>query len=145
MPIPAIRPSHCPFSRISNAASPRQAELYLACVYNLFSARRAHTTEYNPPTRTPRCITSVTRFKVAKFDSTDGNVRKRPLPFRPALRTIGLKDSINVATLPPYGGLTESLAKLRIIFELSKQILIFAEKFIGIYVLQRKSPKRRIV
>ena len=33
-----------------------------------------------------------------------------------------LKDSINVATLPSYGGLTESLAKLRIIFELNKQI-----------------------
>ena len=26
-PIPTIRPSHCPMSRISNAASPRQAEL----------------------------------------------------------------------------------------------------------------------
>lgn len=28
-PIPDLRPSHCPLSRISNAASPRQVNLYM--------------------------------------------------------------------------------------------------------------------
>ena len=35
---------------------------------------------YNTPTRTLRCITSVKGFKVAKFEITDSNVRKRPFP-----------------------------------------------------------------
>ena len=33
---------------------------------------------YNTPTQTPRCITPVRRIKVAKFEHTDSNVRKRP-------------------------------------------------------------------
>ena len=33
-PIPAFRPSHCPNSRISNAASPRQVVLYVQSAAN---------------------------------------------------------------------------------------------------------------
>ena len=36
---------------------------------------------YSPPTQTPRCITSVERIKVAKFELTDSNVLKTSFPF----------------------------------------------------------------
>ena len=47
-----------------------------ACPNNI----KVHASSYNSLTRTLRCITSVLGFKVAKFDCTDSNVRKRLFP-----------------------------------------------------------------
>ena len=57
---------------------------------------------YNTPTRTLRCITSVRRFKFARFDYTDSNVQKTSFPFGcPDKRCIQPQDSIDVCCDPP--------------------------------------------
>ena len=81
-PIPKFRPSHCPCTRISNASQPTPSNIIL------FGADLHHNTWLQQwkdlniihPRGRFSCITSVTRFKVAKFDYTDNNVRKRPFP-----------------------------------------------------------------
>ena len=53
------------------------------------------------PRRRFSCITSVKRFKVAKFESTDGNVSKTSFPFgQPYKRLRRPPDSLNVTTRP---------------------------------------------
>ena len=56
-PIPVLRPSHCPNSRISNAASPRQAIIYTTISYTLFIYSNSGNIIY--PRKRFRCITSV--------------------------------------------------------------------------------------
>lgn len=72
LPIPEFRPSHCPRTRISNAASPRQVIIYISTI-----PIQKYGVKYNLPTQTLRCTIAVYGFKVAKFELTDDNVRKR--------------------------------------------------------------------
>ena len=91
------------------------------------------------------CITAVSRFKVAKFEYTDSNVRKRPFETGP---TNGLVPrSINVIyTCPPTPEQTFTGAKIRIIFEITN---IFQKKSHfkrkKVITALRRVPERRSV
>ena len=106
--IPILRPSHCPYLRISNESLPTPADnIY---TYTTAIVIPGYTYPRNPPLgyirkeRAPLkgvhliiyikgndsrrrdiksthvdascCITAVSRFKFARFDSTDSNVKK---------------------------------------------------------------------
>ena len=82
-PIPGLRPSHCPFLRISNASQPTPSSIIDTTQrYTLLIYKKSNESlGYNTPTRTLRCITAVERFKVAKFENhRQVTFRKRPFP-----------------------------------------------------------------
>jgi len=61
---------------------------------------------YNLPTQTLRCITSVERIKVAKFELTDSNVLKTPFPFGCPYKWCSQPQDSNKFVRPtlPYSG-----------------------------------------
>ena len=117
-PIPVLRPSHCPNSRISNAASPRQVIIYSTNRYTLLYSnswdiihpRRRLSLHYlcelflSCEVREHRTITFVNAF-----------------PIGLALQSASLASGFhNVLTHPILGRISLSLANIRTNFESAK-------------------------
>ena len=107
-PIPAFRPSHCPHTRISNAASPRQVILYFHLIVIVLTIRR-----YNTPTQTlnvalPLCMVSRLRsLKAQKITSVNAF---RDLP------ASGLTSFHRCQHALSLTGLAMSIAKIQFLF-----------------------------
>lgn len=102
-PIPGLRPSHCPFLRISNASQPTPSSIIDTTQrYTLLYNKSNESLGYNTPTRTLRCITAVERFKFAKFENhRQVTFRKRPFPSAVLTNGVQPLDSIDVCFDPP--------------------------------------------
>ena len=112
-PIPAVWPSHCPFSRISNASQPTSSNIIISVS---LVRHRTHLWQ----TKVRDIILPRRRFvalllydvKVAKFELADSNVRKR-LFLRPAQQTASSAYGSICLELPSQQcGLARSGAKI---------------------------------
>ena len=80
VPIPSSGLRIAPISRISNASQPTPSSINKPDNNHCPNKRAMMMQDIIHPRRRFSCITSVHRFKFAKFELTDSNVRKRPFP-----------------------------------------------------------------
>ena len=124
--IPVVRPSHCPYARISNADSPRQVILYTKTNSYTLINRYSIGDGYNHQTQAftvalPLCVDS----KLRSLTSAECNVVKRLSP-QSALQTASLTSGFHQCLPPPQQAATRrnpqsDVAKIRRIWEKTKK------------------------